>query len=131
MLFKQINVKKIYQPSIKFQTIPFVLLILFFVLMVGIGSIPGKASSLSAHFGDKPLHFFAYAFMAFLGFQSINSRRLIRILFSLSLIASLGLIDESIQALLPYREASLADWVFDIAAAIVVNFILNLQTREN
>jgi VanZ family protein len=86
---------------------------------------------LSAHFGDKPLHFSAYAVMAFLGFQSINAHRWIRITFSLILIASLGLIDESIQALLPYRHASLADWGFDIAAAIVMNFILSLHNREN
>ena len=131
MLFNLATTKKINQRTIKFHPIPLALLVLFFVLMVGIGSVPGQASSLSAHFGDKPLHFSAYAVMAFLGFQSINAHRWIRITFSLILIASLGLIDESIQALLPYRHASLADWGFDIAAAIVMNFILSLHTREN
>jgi len=101
MLFNLVTTKKINQRTIKFHPIPLALLVLFFVLMVGIGSVPGQASNLSAHFGDKSLHFMAYAVMAFLGFQSIIAHRWIRITFSLILIASLGLIDECIQALLP------------------------------
>ena len=83
MLFKIPSIKNNQQP-IEFHYLPFGLLIFFFVLMIGMGSIPGQASSLSAHFGDKPLHFMAYAVMAFLGFQSIIAYRWIRITFSLT-----------------------------------------------
>ena len=69
--------------------------------------------------------------MSILSFQSITGSRIARILVSLLMIASLGLIDESIQYFLPYRNASLADWCFDIAAAVVVIFFLGLRHSES
>jgi VanZ family protein len=73
----------------------------------------------------------AYGLMTMLSFHSISGSRIIRILFSLLLIASLGLIDEGIQYFLPYRNASLTDWCFDIAAAVVVTFFLGLRHSES
>ena len=89
------------------------------------------AFSISAHAGDKLLHLMAYSLMTFLSFQSITGSRIARILVSLLLIAGLGLIDEGIQYFLPYRNASLADWCFDIAAAVVVIFFLGLRHSES
>ena len=117
--------------SIKFRLLPLYLLLLFFVIMISIGSVPGQATHLSAHVGDKLLHFMAYGLMTMLSFHSISGSRIIRILFSLLLIASLGLIDEGIQYFLPYRNASLTDWCFDIAAAVVVTFFLGLRHSES
>lgn len=117
--------------SIKFRPLPLYLLLLFFVIMISIGSVPGQATHLSAHVGDKLLHFMAYGLMTILSFLSISGSRIIRILFSLLLIASLGLIDEGIQYFLPYRNASLTDWCFDIAAAVVVTFFLGLRHSES
>jgi VanZ family protein len=117
--------------SIKFRPLPLYLLLLFFVIMISIGSVPGQATHLSAHVGDKLLHFMAYGLMTMLSFHSISGSRIIRILFSLLLIASLGLIDEGIQYFLPYRNASLTDWCFDIAAAVVVTFFLGLRHSES
>jgi len=117
--------------SIKFRLLPLYLLLLFFVIMISIGSVPGQATHLSAHVGDKLLHFMAYGLMTILSFLSISGSRIIRILFSLLLIASLGLIDEGIQYFLPYRNASLTDWCFDIAAAVVVTFFLGLRHSES
>ena len=46
--------------SIKFQPLPLCLLLLFFVIMISVGSVPGQANHLSAHVHDKLLHFLAY-----------------------------------------------------------------------
>jgi VanZ family protein len=116
---------------IKFRPLPLCLLLLFFVIMISAGSVPGQANHLSAHAGDKLLHFMAYGLMTFLSFQSITGSRITRILVSLLVIASLGLIDEGIQYFLPYRNASLSDWFFDVAAAVVVTFFLGLRHSES
>ncbi len=116
---------------IKFRPLPLCLLLLFFVIMISAGSVPGQANHLSAHAGDKLLHFMAYGLMTFLSFQSITGSRITRILVSLLVIASLGLIDEGIQYFLPYRNASLSDWCFDVAAAVVVTFFLGLRHSES
>ena len=117
--------------SIKFRPLPLCLLFLFFVVMIIVGSVPGQANHLSAHVHDKLLHFLAYGLMSILSFQSITGSRIARTLVSLLLIASLGLIDESIQYFLPYRNASLADWCCDIATAIAVIFFLGLRHSES
>lgn len=102
------------------------MLLIFFFAMIAIGAIPGNATALSNSFGDKFLHLLAYGFMTFLCFRALNGRRLMQSLISLSIIGLLGLVDEWTQSFLPYRNASLLDWCFDIAAAGIVLFILNL-----
>lgn len=117
--------------SIKFRLLPLYLLLLFFVIMISAGSVPGQANHLSAHFDDKLLHFLAYSLMSILSFLSITGSRIVRTIFSLLLITSLGLIDEGIQYFLPYRNGSLTDWCFDIAAAVIVTFLLCLRHSES
>jgi VanZ family protein len=102
------------------------LLLVFFSAMLAVGSIPGNANTLSDRFGDKLLHLLAYGFMAALCFQSLRGRRINQSLISLLIIALFGLIDELVQSLLPYRNASLLDWCFDIAAGITVITFMNL-----
>lgn len=102
------------------------LLLVFFVTMLAVGSIPGNANTLSDRFGDKLLHLLAYGFMAAMCFQSLRGRRINQSLISLLIIALFGLIDELVQSLLPYRNASLLDWCFDIAAGITVITFMNL-----
>ena len=102
------------------------LLLTFFIIMLALGAIPGTADALSYRFGDKLLHLLAYGFMSVLCFQALHGRRLTQSLVSVLIIALLGLIDEWVQSLLPYRNASLLDWCFDIAAAIAVITLMNL-----
>ncbi len=102
------------------------LLLAFFSTMLALGAIPGNANALSDRFGDKLLHLLAYGFMAALCFHALRGRRLTQSLISLLIIALFGLIDELVQSLLPYRNASLLDWCFDIAAAMAVIIFLNL-----
>jgi len=102
------------------------LLLVFFIAMLAVSSIPGNANTLSDRFGDKLLHLLAYGFMAALCFQSLRGQRIEQSLISLLIIALFGLIDELVQSLLPYRNASLLDWCFDIAAGITVITFMNL-----
>ena len=101
----------------------------FFVLMVAVGSVPGEASALSDRFGDKLLHALAYGFMAVLCFYALVARPLLRALLTVASVSLLGVIDESIQSLLPYRNASLTDWCFDIGSAALVAATLLLLDR--
>ncbi len=111
------------------------ILLVFFAMMIALGSIPGSASTLASGIGDKTLHVLAYAFMTILCFRSVRANRRAQSVASLLIIALFGLIDESLQSLLPYRNASLLDWCFDMAAAITMILLLNLcesaSTRKN
>ncbi len=100
-------------------------LALFFLLMVAGGSLPGEADMLSARFGDKLLHMLAYGFMTVLCFFAVIAPPLHRIAVTIGVIALLGLADEAIQSLLPYRNASLLDWCFDIGIAMLVTLLLS------
>ena len=103
------------------------MLLIFFGTMVALGAIPGNANALSARMGDKTLHLLAYGFMSFLCFRSIKGSRCEQSVISLLIMALLGLLDESLQSLLPYRNASLVDWCFDMAAAGTVIVLLNFH----
>ena len=96
----------------------------FFVLMLALGSAPGEAQALSDRYGDKLLHAFAYGFMALLCHRALQAPILLRSLVVVGVIALLGLLDESLQSLLPYRNASALDWCFDIGAAAIVAALL-------
>ena len=52
-----------------------------------------------------------------------------RHLWVVGIIALLGLFDESLQSLLPYRNASALDWCFDVAAAAIVSVLFTLRTH--
>ena len=104
----------------RLRLIPLCCLAIFFLAMVAIGSLPGEANALSSHFGDKALHITAYALISVLAHVSLIGSRHARAMISVMLVSCLGLLDESIQRLLPYRNASLSDWCFDMAAAVAV-----------
>ncbi len=117
--------------SIKLHVHWFCLASGFFILLVALGSIPGTADALSQRFGDKLLHTLAYSVMAVLYFFSYIGSKLARSLATLTTIALLGALDETVQNFLPYRNSSLADWCFDIAAAfIVVTLLLTLTGKS-
>lgn len=50
------------------QKVPLLILFLFFVAMISVGLIPGKANALSKHVNDKLLHFSTYAVMTVFAF---------------------------------------------------------------
>lgn len=97
-----------------------VALLSFFTLMIALGAIPGQADALSARFGDKTLHLIAYVVLSILCYHSWITSKQRRVILTIAVIALLGLIDESIQATLPYRTASVIDWCFDLLAVLIV-----------
>jgi VanZ family protein len=104
---------------------------LFFMLMIAIGAIPGEARTLSALIDDKLLHFAAYGLQSALVFKSLSGGLRGRALRTLLLIAALGALDEILQSLMPYRNADLADWLFDLLAALwAIALLLVLRTAQ-
>jgi VanZ family protein len=104
----------------------------FFALMIAAGAIPGKAEAASSVVGDKLLHFIAYAVLTGLVFGATRANLLStgqHALYTLLVIAVLGVVDESIQALLPYRNANWADWKIDMLASISCVALLVLLQR--
>jgi len=101
----------------------------FFLLMVGIGAVPGNAQTLSSAVHDKTLHFLAYALLSLLLYRGFSGGKTsMRSMKTIAAIGVLGAVDEAIQSLLPYREASLADWRIDVMAALVCMGLLALLT---
>lgn len=101
----------------------------FFVMMIALGSIPGEAQALSDRYGDKLLHTLAYGIMAVLCHRALRASMATRLVLTIAVIALLGLLDETLQSLLPYRNASLLDWCFDIGAAAIVAALLALHAH--
>jgi VanZ family protein len=104
-------------PSSSLQRYCRVAVWLLFVLMIAIGSIPGKAEALSAATHDKLLHFCAYFILSLLLYAGLSGAPLRRTLGTLFIIAMLGLADETIQYFLPYRNSETMDWMFNMMAA--------------
>lgn len=98
----------------------------FFVAMIAIGAIPGEADALSAKIPDKLLHFLAYSFLTCCLYVSIPGDKLRRAWISLLLVGVLGALDETIQRFMPYRSCDLADWLFDMLAALTSVAVLSL-----
>lgn len=101
----------------------------FFLAMLALGSIPGEAQALSDRYGDKLLHTLAYGFMTVLCHRGLLAPPVLRMMMTIAIMALLGLVDESLQSLLPYRNASALDWCFDIAAAATVAVLLTLRAH--
>ncbi len=104
--------------------------LIFFLLIIGLGAIPGEAKALSDRIGDKFLHTLAYGLIAALLFRAALGSALSKAAIAIGLTALLGLLDETLQRFLPYRNASLADWCFDIAAALIVVLVLLFLQRK-
>jgi VanZ family protein len=102
-------------------------LLILFSMMILLGSLPGQADRLSERFGDKSLHLLAYAGFSVICFRIWIAPRRQRIILTIVMIAVLGLIDEGIQAALPYRNASLLDWCVDLLAAMLTVSALSLH----
>lgn len=98
---------------------------LFFLVLITVGNLPGLAAEMSDAFGDKRLHLAAYSLLAGLVYASVNRRPA---LVAMLTVAILGMVDESIQSLFPYREAELLDLLADISAAGATVISLHIGT---
>ncbi|KWR90407.1 VanZ family protein [Cupriavidus sp. IDO] len=97
--------------------------IAFFLTMLVVGSIPGKAQALNREYGDKLMHLCAYACLAGAIFLAFSRHRAV---ITLASVAMLGSLDEIIQGFFPYRSSNLADLLTDLAAALAAIAVLSL-----
>jgi len=104
--------------------------LVFYVLMVGLGSIPGNRQELGNLASARLLHFGAYSFLSILLYYSVTYRPLHRALYTLLAIALLAAVDEAIQGLLPYRTGAITDWAFDMLVAALCVSLLTLFTKH-
>ena len=93
--------------------------LVFFVLMVLLGSVPGNRQVLDEVATAKVWHFGAYGFLSIAVFFSLKYRPVPRALFTLLVIALLGAMDEAIQSFLPYRAGKFEDWTFDVLTGAI------------
>lgn len=100
--------------------------LIFFLLLLALGAIPGKAEALSAAVNDKLLHFTAYVILSTLLYGGMPGHLMPRACRTLCAVGLLGVIDEGLQALLPYRTASAFDWQVDLLAAAVAVITLSV-----
>lgn len=96
----------------------------YYLLMIMLGSIPGKAEAMSEAVHDKLLHFAAYALLTLFVYGAINANTRVRAALTLAVIGFLGALDEGLQSLLPWRNASWADWQVDMLAALTTVCLL-------
>lgn len=101
---------------------------ILYSLMIGLGSVPGNAQALSATVSDKLLHFFAYAALSALVYGGMPGGAITRGWCTTLAIGALGALDEAIQSLMPYREASWLDWQVDMLAALSCVSLLIMLT---
>lgn len=97
--------------------------IAFFLTMLVVGSIPGKAQALNREYGDKLMHLCAYACLAGTIFLAFSRHRAV---ITLASVAILGSLDEIIQGFFPYRSSNLADLLADLMAALAAIAVLSL-----
>jgi VanZ family protein len=83
----------------------------------------------------KLMHFFDYAFLAFLLFRGFRGgNKIIKIeyyLYSGLIAVCYGMIDEIIQTFIPKRTGSIYDWIIDSAGAILSLAIIYFFRRNN
>jgi len=95
----------------------------FYLTMLVVGNLPGKAQALNQEFGDKVMHLSAYACLGAAIHLAVSRHKAV---ITLAGIAVLGGLDEVIQSFFPYRSSDLADLLTDLTAAVLAIALLSL-----
>ena len=104
----------------RFQAFCFRSAMLLYVLILVLGSIPGARHEIGAFATGAVLHSLAYAGLTVLLFigqrtESATGRAVNAVLITAAMADG----DEFVQSFLPYRGASVLDWLVDISASLV------------
>lgn len=92
---------------------------LLFALLVFFGTWPGAALALSSVLPDKVLHFLVYGLLSALLYYAMPALRpAMRMLATWFSVGLLGALDEAAQSLMPYRNADLRDWLWNMVASL-------------
>lgn len=97
--------------------------IVFYLTMLVVGNIPGKAQALNQEYGDKLLHLGAYASLAGAIFLAFSRHQ---VAITLAGVAVLGSLDEIVQGFFSYRSSDIADLLTDLAGAMLAIALLSL-----
>src|SRR3569833_1398301 len=93
---------------------------LLFLLILFIGAMPDAARSLAMLVPDKVLHFVGYGLLSKLLYSAFPTRAGIgaRALAAWLTVGMLGAHDEAALSFMPYRNAELLDWLWNMSASL-------------
>lgn len=98
--------------------------IVFYLVMVIAGSLPGAREDIGQFASGVVLHSLAYAILTMLLFVGIGGNRTERAVKSVLTILVMGAGDEFVQSFFPYRTASVTDWMVDAIAGSITSSML-------
>lgn len=104
---------------------------LLFCLMLILGTVPGARTLVGQFAPELVLHAGMYATLTLLLYTAGRAAPFLRSMGVLITIAIMAAIDEGLQGLLPYREASVRDWMIDVVAAFVMTSMLYLIEKRS
>ena len=107
-----------------YKTFRFRAAFVLYVLIVGLGSIPGARAEVGQIASGLVLHALAYSIITFLLFTGSDGRPTGIALRAWLIVAIMGALDEFVQSFLPYRNATVHDWMVDVAASFITVFLL-------
>jgi VanZ family protein len=93
---------------------------LLYLLIVGLGAVPGVRAQAGALAPGLVLHALAYSAIAYLLFTGYPQQTPARAMVCWMLIAAMGGLDEYIQTYFPYRNGRIEDWLVDVCAALTM-----------
>lgn len=102
----------------RFQALCFRSAILIYVLILVIGSIPGARHEIGAFAPGELLHSLAYSGLTILLFLGKGIGLAGRTINAVLIATAMGAGDEFVQSFLPYRGASMLDWLVDVTASL-------------
>lgn len=103
----------------RFQVLCYRSALLIYALILVIGSIPGARHGIGEYVPGDVLHSLAYSGLTVLLFIGKGVDLGGRAISAVLMTAAMGAGDEFVQSFLPYRGASLLDWLVDITASLV------------
>lgn len=105
--------------------------IVLYLLILVLGSIPGARSDIGTVAPGLMLHSLAYGGLTFLLYTGVDGSAARRALKAILTIALMGALDELVQSLFPYRQATLMDWLVDCNAALLTSGLMWLLWTRN
>ena len=103
----------------RFQAFCFRSAVLIYALILVIGSIPGARQEIGAFAPGGLLHSLAYSGLTILLFLGKGVSLAGRSINAVLIATAMGAGDEFVQSFLPYRGASMLDWLVDVTASLV------------
>ncbi len=112
----------------RYAKIKFRLAMVLYFCVVFFGSLPGMRKEVSHLASGLVLHSLTYMGIALLLFRSKVSQDFrLDDVKAVLLVSLLGAIDETVQIFIPYRTATVSDWLLDTAAGLFMILLLKKQ----